>query len=102
MIRDSLKRKFQPPSKRPSSSAPAKGSVQSHKASEQRPAKPEEEEDELPEELKRFGKDLVEKIENPPIRFGNFTAGHPINHRFKIWCSVWVPPPAVKKLADKK
>jgi SpoVK/Ycf46/Vps4 family AAA+-type ATPase len=64
VIRDSLKRKFQPPSKRPSSSAPAKGSVQSQKPSEQRPAKPEEEEDELPEELKRFGKDLVEKIEN--------------------------------------
>lgn len=64
VIRDSLKRKFQPPSKRPSSSAPAKGGVHSQKASEQRPAKPEEEEDELPEELKRFGKDLVEKIEN--------------------------------------
>jgi SpoVK/Ycf46/Vps4 family AAA+-type ATPase len=65
VIRDSLKRKFQPPNKRTSAApAPTKGSVQSQKPSDKRPAKPEEEEDELPEELKRFGKDLVEKIEN--------------------------------------
>lgn len=87
LIRDSLRRKFQPPKRDAierkgsnATSGPANPRSETSRGSggiAQRPSSSnnqknnEDEEDELPEELKRFGKDLVEKIENEIMDAGD-------------------------------
>jgi fidgetin-like protein 1 len=80
IIRESLKRKFQPPTKRNSSNATdsrrptSRGGAAPERQSKQAPSHnvvtKSDEGDDLPEELKIFGKDLVEKIENEIMESG--------------------------------
>jgi fidgetin-like protein 1 len=77
IIRESLKRKFQPPTKRNSSSATdarrptsREGAVAGRPSKQANVATKSDEGDDLPEELKIFGKDLVEKIENEIMESG--------------------------------
>ena len=90
VIRDSLKRKFQPPKRvqpcaEVTNSNPPAGNKQGgkkpsavvNKATSQQKQKQSDEnndeDDDLPEELKRFGKDLVEKIESEIMYGGDPT-----------------------------
>lgn len=75
IIRDSLKRKFRPPQKGTQSSSNTTNRGQTVATQKPPTTDQNEDEDELPEELKRFGKELVEKIESEimdcgePVRF---------------------------------
>lgn len=69
-IRDSLKRKFVPPVKRGLAKSSGRDGAAAAKTSKEN-KQDSESEDDLPEELKRFGKELVEKIESEIMDSGD-------------------------------